>query len=83
MSVGATIGKAIGAICLCLIGVSGLIYAWVGLVFSADATPGYETASKVKAIVVGIGTIGLVGTGLYLLFRSPPPPKPESSDESI
>ncbi|MBM2854814.1 MAG: hypothetical protein HW417_1742 [Steroidobacteraceae bacterium] len=81
MSAGATFGKAIGAICLCLIGVVGLIYAWTLLVFSGDASPGYETATKIKAIVIAIGTVSLVGTGLHLLFRSPPPPKPESGGE--
>ena len=82
MSAGATFGKAIGAICLCLMGVIGLIYAWTLLVFSADATPGYETATKIKAIVIAIGTVGLVGTGLYLLFKSSTRSTPESGDEN-
>ena len=56
MSAGATFGKAIGAICLCLIGVVGLIYAWTLLVFSGDASPGYETATKIKAIVIARGS---------------------------
>jgi hypothetical protein len=82
MSATTSIARAIGAIGLCLIGVIGVSYAWIAFVFSGDASPGYETASKIKAIVVAVGTVSLVGTGLYLLFRSPPPAAAEPGDES-
>lgn len=82
MSATTAIARAIGAIGLCVIGVIGLSYAWIAFFFSGDASPGYETATEIKAIVVAFGTISLVGTGLYLLFRSPPPPAAEPGDES-
>lgn len=64
--------KGIVALCLCAIGVLGLMFAWFLLVFAEDAA-GHETEARVKAVALAIGTVAVVGTGLYLLFRTPRP----------
>jgi hypothetical protein len=77
----ATFVKGAAAIGICLIGILGLICAWVLFIFSADAAPGDEGAIKVRAVLIGILTLGAVATGLYLMFRNPGDAKSDSTDE--
>ena len=73
--------KGLAVICLCLIGILGLSVAWIAFIFSADATPGYEAGARIKAVIIAIGTLGVVPTGLYLLFRNRRPAGSDSTDE--
>ncbi len=73
MSARVAIAKGVAAVALCLIGILGLSFAWIGFVFSGDASPGHEAGAIVKSVMIAIVTVGIVGTGLYLLFRGPRP----------
>jgi hypothetical protein len=72
----ATLGvfaKGIALFCLIAIGIVGLSVAWIALIFSVDASPGHEFGAKMQAVLIAIGTVAVVGTGLYLMFRERTP----------
>jgi hypothetical protein len=73
VSAGSTIGvlvKGIAGVCLCIVVLVVLSYAWFIFIFS-DGPAEYVWRAKAKAVIIALGTLGTVGTGLYLFFRSP------------
>lgn len=70
--------KGVAVVCLCLFGLFGLSLACFKFIFAGHAAD--EAAVRVEAVVVAIGTVGVVGVGLYFLLRTPRPSLPGTGD---
>ena len=75
----AVVARGAAAIAICLIGIMGLIVAWILFIYAGDVAR--EDEARVSAVIIAIVTFVAAGAGLYLLFRRRRGDRSDSSEQ--